>query len=194
MGFLCYLSEYLIPVLIFYILADGIFSGTSVYDEFVKGASEGVRTVFRIFPTLVGLMTAVGMLRASGVLDVLTKLLVLPARILHFPEQLIPLALVRLFSASAATSLVLDVYKQYGTDSYTGMLASIMMGCTETVFYTMSVYFLTVKISRTRWTLAGALFSTLAGIAASVGGDSIICTKIHSYYYKNVPIDVQIRT
>lgn len=73
MGFLCYLSEYLIPVLIFYILADGIFSGTSVYDEFVKGASEGVRTVFRIFPTLVGLMTAVGMLRASGVLDVLTK-------------------------------------------------------------------------------------------------------------------------
>ena len=148
--------------------ADGRFSGTSVYDEFVKGASEGVRTVFRIFPTLVGLMTAVGMLRASGVLDVLTKLLVLPARILHFPEQLIPLALVRLFSASAATSLVLDVYKQYGTDSYTGMLASIMMGCTETVFYTMSVYFLTVKISRTRWTLAGALFSTLAGIAASV--------------------------
>ena len=168
MGFLCYLSEYLIPVLIFYILAAGIFSGTSVYDEFVKGASEGVRTVFRIFPTLVGLMTAVGMLRASGVLDVLTNLLVLPARILHFPEQLIPLALVRLFSASAATSLVLDVYKQYGTDSYTGMLASIMMGCTETVFYTMSVYFLTVKISRTRWTLAGALFSTLAGIAASV--------------------------
>lgn len=86
MGFLCYLSEYLIPVLIFYILADGIFSGTSVYDEFVKGASEGVRTVFRIFPTLVGLMTAVGMLRASGVLDVLTKLLVVPARILHFPR------------------------------------------------------------------------------------------------------------
>ena len=113
-------------------------------------------------------MTAVGMLRASGVLDVLTKLLVVPARTLHFPEQLIPLAVVRLFSASAATSLVLDVYKQYGTDSYIGMLASIMMGCTETVFYTMSVYFLTVKISRTRWTLAGALFSTLAGIAASV--------------------------
>ena len=103
MGFLCYLSEYLIPVLIFYILADGIFSGTSVYDEFVKGASEGVRTVFRIFRTLVGLMTAVGMLRASGVLDVLTNLLVLPARILHFPEQLIPLALVRLFVGGLAT-------------------------------------------------------------------------------------------
>ena len=161
-------SGYIIPAVMLFIVIHGMIKKVNVYDEFVKGASEGVRTVFRIFPTLVGLMTAVGMLRASGVLDVLTKLLVVPARILHFPEQLIPLALVRLFSASAATSLVLDVYKQYGTDSYTGMLASIMMGCTETVFYTMSVYFLTVKISRTRWTLAGALFSTLAGIAASV--------------------------
>ena len=168
MNLFYYISDFIIPILIVYILVTGLAAKIPVYDEFVKGASEGVRTVFRIFPTLVGLMTAVGMLRASGVLDVLTKLLVLPARILHFPEQLIPLALVRLFSASAATSLVLDVYKQYGTDSYTGMLASIMMGCTETVFYTMSVYFLAVKISRTRWTLAGALFSTLAGIAASV--------------------------
>ena len=168
MNLFYYISDFIIPILIVYILVTGLAAKIPVYDEFVKGASEGVRTVFRIFPTLVGLMIAVGMLRASGVLDVLTNLLVLPARILHFPEQLIPLALVRLFSASAATSLVLDVYKQYGTDSYTGMLASIMMGCTETVFYTMSVYFLTVKISRTRWTLAGALFSTLAGIAASV--------------------------
>ena len=168
MNLFYYISDFIIPILIVYILVTGLAAKIPVYDEFVKGASEGVRTVFRIFPTLVGLMTAVGMLRASGALDVLTKLLVLPARILHFPEQLIPLALVRLFSASAATSLVLDVYKQYGTDSYTGMLASIMMGCTETVFYTMSVYFLAVKISRTRWTLAGALFSTLAGIAASV--------------------------
>lgn len=84
------------------------------------------------------------------------------------PEQLVPLALVRLFSSSAATSLVLDIYKSYGTDSVTGMTASIMMGCTETVFYTMSVYFLTAKVSKTRWTLAGALFATAAGIAASV--------------------------
>lgn len=168
MRFLYYLSEYLMPVLIFYILADGICSHTAVYDEFVKGASDGIHTVMKILPTLVGLMIAVGMLRASGVLDFLTGLLTGPSAVLHFPEQLIPLALVRLFSSSAATSLVLDIYKQYGTDSYIGMLASIMMGCTETVFYTMSVYFLTAKVSKTRWTLAGALCSTFAGIAASV--------------------------
>ena len=168
MRFLYYLSEYLMQVLIFYILADGICSHTAVYDECVKGASDGIHTVMKILPTLVGLMIAVGMLRASGILDFLTGFLTGPSAVLHFPEQLVPLTLVRLFSSSAATSLALDIYKEYGTDSYIGMLASIMMGCTETVFYTMSVYFLTAKVSKTRWTLAGALCSTFAGIAASV--------------------------
>ncbi|MDE6961607.1 MAG: spore maturation protein, partial [Lachnospiraceae bacterium] len=90
------------------------------------------------------------------------------AEFLHFPVQLIPLSIIRLFSSSAATSLALDLYKSYGTDSYIGLTASIMMGCTETVFYTMSVYFLTAKVTKSRWTLAGALVSTFAGIAASV--------------------------
>ena len=168
MGFLCYLSEYLIPVLIFYILADGIFSGTSVYDEFVKGAAEGIHTVLKILPTLVGLMVAVGMLRASGFLELISRLLTVPAQWIHFPVELVPLAIVRLFSSSAATSLALDIYKEYGTDSQIGLIASIMMSSTETVFYTMSVYFLTAKVSKTRWTLAGALLSTLAGIFTSV--------------------------
>ena len=167
MRILSLLSECMVPTFIFYILVDGLLSRTAVYDEFVKGAEEGIRTVFRILPTLIGLMTAVGMMRASGVLDALTDLLKVPSRILQFPQQLVPLALVRLFSSSAATSLLLDTYKAYGTDSYIGMLASIMMGCTETVFYTMSVYFLTARVSKTRWTLAGALTATAAGMIAS---------------------------
>jgi spore maturation protein B len=113
-------------------------------------------------------MAAVGMLRASGLLDCLAEYLSRPAAILHFPVQLIPLTIIRLFSSSAATSLALDIYKSYGTDSRIGLIASIMMGCTETVFYTMSVYFLTAKVTKSRWTLAGALLSTLAGIGASV--------------------------
>ena len=113
-------------------------------------------------------MVAVGMLRASGFLDLAAEVLSAPAGWIHVPEQLVPLALIRLFSSSAAISLVLDLYKEYGTDSLIGMTASIMMGCTETVFYTMSIYFLTAKVSKTRWTLAGALFATAAGIAASV--------------------------
>ena len=168
MQLLSYLSDFLIPMLIFYVVSCGLAAHLPVYDIFVKGASKGGKTVIKILPTLVGLMVAVGMLRASGFLDLAAGILSVPASWIHVPEQLVPLALVRLFSSSAATSLVLDLYKEYGTDSLTGMTASIMMGCTETVFYTMSIYFLTAKVSKTRWTLAGALFATAAGIAASV--------------------------
>ena len=122
----------------------------------------------KILPTLVGLMVAVGMLRASGFLELISRMLTVPAQWIHFPVELVPLAIVRLFSSSAATSLALDIYKEYGTDSQIGLIASIMMSSTETVFYTMSVYFLTAKVSKARWTLAGALLSTLAGISASV--------------------------
>ena len=79
-----------------------------------------------------------------------------------------PLAIVRMFSSSAATGLVLDVFKEFGTDSKIGLIASIMMSCTETIFYTMSVYFMTAKVKKTRYTLTGALMATVAGIIASV--------------------------
>lgn len=168
MNFFYYISDFIIPVIIFYMVAYALTERVNVYDEFVAGAADGVKTVLKILPTLVGLMAAVGMLRASGFLDFLASHLVGAASLLHFPVQLIPLTIVRLFSSSAATSLALDIYKSYGTDSYIGLIASIMMGCTETVFYTMSVYFLTAKVTKTRWTLAGALISTFAGIGASV--------------------------
>ncbi len=168
MTFFYYISDFIIPLAIFYIVAYALTEKVSVYDEFVKGAADGLKTVLKIMPTLIGLMAAVGMLRASGFLDFVAQYLSGAAGLLHFPVQLIPLAVVRLFSSSAATSLALDIYKSYGTDSQIGLTASIMMGCTETVFYTMSVYFLTAKVTKTRWTLAGALLSTFAGIAASV--------------------------
>lgn len=168
MSFFSYLSDFMIPIVIFYIVAYGLLEKVNVYDEFVTGAADGLKTVLKIMPTLVGLMAAVGMLRASGFLDFVAQCLLGVAAALHFPVQLIPLTLVRLFSSSAATSLALDIFKSYGTDSYIGLITSIMMGCTETVFYTMSVYFLTAKVTKTRWTLAGALISTFAGIAASV--------------------------
>ena len=87
---------------------------------------------------------------------------------LHFPGELLPLFIVKMFSSSAATGLLLDVYKTYGADSYLGTLASVLMSCSETIFYTMSVYFMTAKVTKTRYTLTGALIATLAGAAASV--------------------------
>ena len=113
-------------------------------------------------------MMGVGILRASGFLDMLAELVTPFVVRIGFPAELLTLAIVKLFSSSAATGVVIDIFKEYGPDSYTGMIASIMMSCTETIFYTMSVYFLAAKVTKTRWTLVGALLSTLAGVAASV--------------------------
>lgn len=85
-----------------------------------------------------------------------------------FPNELISLFIVKLFSSSAATGLALDIFKQYGTDSFAGLATSLALASTETVFYTMSVYFMAAKVTKTRWTLAGAMLSTFAGLAASV--------------------------
>ena len=139
-----------------------------MYDDFIKGAKDGFRTVIQIMPTLVGLMVAVGVLRASGFLNAVGKLFGGLTDKIGFPSDLVPLVFVKMFSSSAATGLVLDIFKTYGPDSYIGMITSIMMSCTETIFYTMSVYFLAAKVTKTRHTLPGALLATIAGIAASV--------------------------
>ena len=112
-------------------------------------------------------MVSVGIIRASGFLDFLGEVLAMPAALLRLPPQLVPVILVRLVSNSAATGLVLDIFKEYGTDSQLGLMASIMMSSTETVLYCMSLYFGSVKITKTRFTLPGALLATAAGVAAS---------------------------
>ena len=103
MNLFYYISDFIIPILIVYILVTGLAAKIPVYDEFVMGAAEGIHTVLKILPTLVGLMVAVGMLRASGFLELISRLLVVPAQWIHFPVELVPLAIVRLFSSSAAT-------------------------------------------------------------------------------------------
>lgn len=168
MDFLLYFSDFIIPFVILYIVGYGLLQKTNVYDEFIKGAEDGFQVVKGIMPTLIGLMVAIGVLRASGTLDLLSHLLKPLVEQLHFPSELVPLVLVKMFSSSAATSLLLDIYKNYGPDSYLGRLGSILMSCSETIFYTMSVYFMTAKVKKTRYTLAGALIATLAGVVASV--------------------------
>lgn len=163
-----YLSEYLVPVVLFYIVGFAVLQKRPVFDDFIEGALAGLKTVAGILPTLVGLMAAVGVLRTSGFLDSLSGVLAGPATFLHIPAQVVPLLLVRLVSSSAATGLLLDIFKTYGPDSRLGMMVSVLESCTETVFYTMSVYYLTVRISKTRWTLAGALIATFAGLVASI--------------------------
>lgn len=168
MRFLYYLSDSMIPFVIALVVGYGLLQKVDIFDAFIEGAVDGFKTVYKILPTLVGLMIAIGVLRQSGALDFLSHLLNPVTSLLGFPSELVPLVTVKMFSSSAATSLLLDVYKQFGTDSYLGVLASVLMSCSETIFYTMSVYFMTAKVTKTRYTLAGALVATLAGIIAAV--------------------------
>ena len=162
------LSDIVIPILIFFIVGYGFVSKVKVYETFLKGAKDGLNIVVDIVPTLIGLLIAVGMLRASGFFDLLGDILGPVTEQAGLPAQLLPLLIVKLFSSSAATGLVLDIFRTAGPDSYAGFLTSILMSCTETVFYTMSVYFLAAKVTKTRYTLTGALLATAAGTVASV--------------------------
>ena len=168
MNILVYISDYIVPFLILSIVIYGLLSRINVYDTFIKGARSGFLTVIRIMPTLIGLMAAVGILRASGFLDFISVQIGRFSDLIGFPCELVHLTIVKMFSSSAATGLLLDIYKEFGTDSRLGLIASISLCCTETIFYTMSVYFMTAGIKRTRHTLAGALLATFAGLAASV--------------------------
>lgn len=168
MDFLIFLSTYIIPFILLYVIGYGLLQKRNIYETFIKGAVDGFQTVIKIMPTLIGLMVGVGILRASGFLDMVSNVLGMFLNRAGFPSQLVPVTIVRMFSSSAATGLVLDIFKEYGPDSLIGTMTSIMMGCTETIFYTMSVYFMTAKVKKTRYTLTGALAATLAGIVASV--------------------------
>ena len=162
-----YITDFIVPMVIFCIVCYGCLMNVDVYDTFIKGAKNGFFTVIKILPTLIGLMVAVGILRASGFLDFLSNLIGNFTKYVGFPGELVPLTIVKMFSSSAATGLLLDVFKEYGTDSLSGLMASISMACTETIFYTMSVYFLTAKVTKTRYTMAGAMIATFTGLAAS---------------------------
>ena len=142
MNVFIHLSEIIIPLIIFFVVGYGLATKVKVYESFLNGAKDGLKIVVDIVPTLIGLLVAVGVLRASGFFELLGTLLSPITEKAGLPAQLVPLLVVKLFSSSAATGLVLDIFKTNGPDSYTGLVTSILMSCTETVFYTMSVYFL----------------------------------------------------
>jgi len=168
MRFLMFISNMLIPLIIFYILGFGVLMKRNIYEDFVEGATDGFKTVVKIMPTLVGLLVAVGILRASGFLDVISQGLGKVTEGSGLPSSVVPVVIVRLFSASAANGLVLDIFKEFGVDSYAGRVAAIIMSCTETVFYTMSLYCTAAKVTKTRYTLPGVIAATAAGVIASL--------------------------
>ncbi len=167
-SFLIWLSSGLINFAVFYIIGFGLLTKRPVFDDFLSGAREGMKTTIQLFPTLAGLLVSIGVLRASGFLDFLGQVLYGPAELLHIPAELVPISLLRLVSNSAATGLMLDIFKEHGPDSGLGMMASLLLSSTETCFYCLSIYYGSIGIRKIRYTLAGALLATAVGIGVSV--------------------------
>lgn len=163
-----FLSDIIIPIIFIVVIMYALLKKISIFDTFIEGVKEGLQTVIEVFPTLVGLMVAVGILRSSGALDILSYAINPFTQWAGFPTQVVPLTLMRIVSASAARGLQLDIFETYGPDSFVGRLASIIMSSTETIFYTMSVYFMSVKITKTKYTLAGALIANFIGVVAAL--------------------------
>ncbi len=162
------ISQYAMPVIIGYIVLYGIIKKVPVYEAFIAGVKDGFKIVIDLAPTLVGLLVAVGIFRSSGFLDKICELISPVTDALHIHSAILPVALIRMFSSSAATGMVLDVFKTFGPDSVVGNTVSILMSSTETIFYTMSVYFLAVGVTKTKWTLVGAMISTFASFVVSI--------------------------
>ena len=168
MRWLAVLSDMMIPLTFAAILLYGMSKKIPVYDSFIDGAKDGFKTVLNIMPTIIGLMVAVGMIRASGLLNIINYAISPLTESFGYPTEAVPLTIMRLISSAASVGLLIDIFESYGPDSFIGRFVSIMMSSTETVIYTMSIYFMSVKISKTRFTLLGALLANLVGIIASL--------------------------
>lgn len=160
--------QLIIPILLFVIIACAMVRRVPVYHEFIGGVEDGMKTVISIFPTMLGILTAAAMFKASGAMDFLISLLSPITSILHVPPDVMPLALLRPVSGSGALGILTDILGQFGPDSLEGRIASVMMGSTETTFYTLCVYFKNTRVKNTGMALPCALMGDLAGLAASV--------------------------
>ncbi len=157
------LSSYVVPLLLLFTALYALKQKVDVYDALTAGASEGLHVLLRIFPSLVALLSAVYMLRASGAMELLTAWLAPVMELLGLPAETTALMLIRPISGSGALAVGSDLMAAHGPDSYIGRVAAVMLGSTETTFYTIAVYFGAAGIRRTRYTIPAALIADLAG-------------------------------
>lgn len=168
MSFINYISNIAVPATILIIIVYGLIEKKQVFDIFLDGAKEGLQIVVNIFPTLLGLFLSINVLRASGIIDVITKILLPFLNLLKIPSEILPLALLRPISGSASMAVATDIMNSYGVDSLIGLICSTIMGSTETTLYTIALYTSAVKIKKTRFVLIAALLADFAGMVTSV--------------------------
>lgn len=160
--------SFIIPLIVLLILAYGYIKGVKVYDAFIEGARDGLMITFKILPYIAAMLLAVGMLRSSGGLNFMLYILRPLTNAAGIPEEVMPLIIMKPLSGSGALGILADILKTSGADSHAGVLASIIMSSTETIFYTITVYFGSVGIKNIRHTLIAALIADVAGVTAAI--------------------------
>ena len=161
------MTELLIPLLLLFVSCYALHKKQDVYSHLLLGAQDGLRLLLSIVPSLIILLTAVTMLRASGCLDFLTALLTPLCTRLGIPPEVVPLMLIRPISGSAALAVGAELMQAHGVDSLVGRTAAVMLGSTETTFYTLSVYFGACGVKKTRYALPAALLADLTGFLSA---------------------------
>ncbi len=168
MKFIDFFSNAAMPLMIIIIILYGVLERKKVFDIFLDGAKEGVGVVLNLFPTLVGLFVAIGLLRSSGIIDLICRFITPAFNLISFPTEILPLAFIRPISGSASIAVATDIMKNFGVDSNIGLIASVIMGSTETTVYTIAVYTSSVGIKKTRFVLWAALIADFVGMITSV--------------------------
>ncbi len=151
------IPDMIVPALIVFVLIYGMVRKTDVFAEFTEGVKEGLHTVYDIFPSLFCLVVTVGVFRVSGGAELITTLLSPLLEAVGFPADCGTLLVLRPFSGSGSVALFEGILTTHGPDSFSGRVASVILGSSETTFYTLSVYFAAVKARKTRYALAAAL-------------------------------------
>ena len=163
-----YLSKSIIPIIFLLIISYGMIEGCKVYEWFIEGAKEGLNVCLRIFPALLAMIIAVQIFKESNLLDVLNNLIAPIGNLIGLPKEIIPLILIKPLSGSGAIGVFTDIIKSFGADTKIGLISSVVMGTTETIFYTITVYFGAVKVKKIRHTLWAAIFADLTAIIMAV--------------------------
>lgn len=161
-------SSALIPFLVLIILIYGYIKNIDIYNSFIEGAKEGLKTSLKIMPYLIAILVSIGIFKSSQAMDMIIYIFNPVMKLIGFPEEVFPLLLLRPISGSGALAAVKSIIEDYGPDSYQGRVASIMVGSSETIFYTMAIYFGSVGIKDHRHTLKAALISYIASIFATI--------------------------
>ena len=161
-------SNSIIPFLLLAIPIIGFIRGVKVYEVFVEGAKEGFNVAVKIIPYLVAILSAIGIFRKSGAMDYFSAIISPVTSLIGLPADILPLAFIRPMSGSGAIGMASELITTHGPDSFIGELASVMVGCTETTFYVLAVYFGYVGVKKARHAVAAGLIADAVGVLAAL--------------------------